>query len=108
MTAGSQGWDIEDPPIKFFFVSTRPPTIGDYNLINSEVGTGQSFAPTPEPGLAHPFWLWSWWDSTPPPVAVETAEPDAEFVADHPLPIKMLLRDPVTTRDGVSGFCEGP
>lgn len=36
--------------ITFFFVSTQPWTIGNYNLTNSRTGTGQSFAPVPEPG----------------------------------------------------------
>ena len=42
------GWDANEP-IRFFFVSTRPPTIGDYNLIGLESGTAQSFAPSPVP-----------------------------------------------------------
>ena len=42
------GWDA-DESISFFFVSTRPPTIGDYNLIGLESGTAQSFAPSPVP-----------------------------------------------------------
>ena len=41
------GCERADP---FFFVSTRPPTIGDYNLIGSESGTANSYAPVPEPG----------------------------------------------------------
>jgi hypothetical protein len=45
------GWDAGES-ISFFFVSTRPPTIGDYNLIGLESGTAQSFqpSPVPEPG----------------------------------------------------------
>jgi hypothetical protein len=43
------GWDANEP-ISFFFVSTRPPIIGDYNLIGLESGTAQSYAPVPEPG----------------------------------------------------------
>ena len=43
------GWDIGEP-ITFFFVSTKSPGIGDYNLTSSEVGTAQSYAPVPEPG----------------------------------------------------------
>jgi hypothetical protein len=45
------GWDANES-ISFFFVSTRPPTIGDYNLIGLESGTAQSFqpSPVPEPG----------------------------------------------------------
>jgi hypothetical protein len=43
------GWDALEP-ISFFFVSTRPPGIGDFNLIGLEAGTAQSYAPTPEPG----------------------------------------------------------
>jgi hypothetical protein len=43
------GWDAFEA-ITFFFVSTRPPTIGDYNLISTEAGTAQSLAPVPEPG----------------------------------------------------------
>jgi hypothetical protein len=46
------GWDAFEP-IRFFFVSTNPPGIGDYNLSTFEVGTGQSYAPlaaVPEPG----------------------------------------------------------
>jgi len=42
------GWDANES-ISFFFVSTRPPTIGDYNLIGLESGTAQSFAPSPVP-----------------------------------------------------------
>lgn len=46
------GWDIGET-IRFFYVSTNPPGIGDYNLGALEVGTGQSYAPiaaVPEPG----------------------------------------------------------
>jgi hypothetical protein len=45
------GWDASEP-IKFFFVSTRPPTLGFYNLIGKESGTALSYAPAavPEPG----------------------------------------------------------
>jgi len=46
------GWDIGDA-ITFFYVSTNPPGLGDYNLGALEVGTGQSYAPLaaiPEPG----------------------------------------------------------
>jgi len=43
------GWDANEP-ISFFFVSTKPPTIGDYNLIGLESGTASSYAPVPEPG----------------------------------------------------------
>ena len=47
------GWDALEP-ITFFFVSTRPPGIGDFNLIGREAGTAQSYAPVsapiPEPG----------------------------------------------------------
>lgn len=43
------GWDTGEA-ISFFFVSTRPPTIGDYNLIGLESGTAQGYAPVPEPG----------------------------------------------------------
>ena len=46
---GPLGWDANEP-ISFFFVSTRPPTIGDYNIIGLESGTASSFAPVPEPG----------------------------------------------------------
>ena len=46
---GPLGWDANEP-ISFFFVSTRPPTIGDYNVIGLESGTASSFAPVPEPG----------------------------------------------------------
>jgi hypothetical protein len=42
------GWDANEP-ISFFFVSTRPPSIGDYNLIGLESGTAQSFSPSPVP-----------------------------------------------------------
>ena len=42
------GWDANES-ISFFFVSTRPPTIGDYNLIGLESGTAQSFSPSPVP-----------------------------------------------------------
>ena len=45
------GWDAGEP-ITFFFVSTRPPTLGFYNLIGKESGTALSYAPAaiPEPG----------------------------------------------------------
>jgi hypothetical protein len=43
------GWNKLEP-ITFFFVSTKPPGIGDYNLLSTEAGTGQSYAPIPEPG----------------------------------------------------------
>ena len=42
-------WDAGDT-IQFYFRSTAPPTIGDYNLLNSEASTAQGFAPIPEPG----------------------------------------------------------
>lgn len=42
-------WDFGEP-ITFFFRSTKPPTIGDYNLLNGEAGTAEGFAPVPEPG----------------------------------------------------------
>lgn len=42
-------WDAAEP-IAFFFRSTRPPTVGDYNLLNSEAGTAEGLAPVPEPG----------------------------------------------------------
>jgi hypothetical protein len=44
-----EAWDANEP-ITFFFRSTKPPTIGDYNLLNGEAGTAQGFAPVPEPG----------------------------------------------------------
>ena len=45
------GWDAGES-IKFFFVSTRPPALGFYNLLGAESGTAVSFAPAaiPEPG----------------------------------------------------------
>jgi PEP-CTERM motif len=43
------GWDANEA-ITFFFVSTKPPGLGDYNLITTEAGSGTSFAPVPEPG----------------------------------------------------------
>ena len=48
------GWGTEEL-IRFFFVSTNPPALGDYNLSTFVVGTGQSYAPAaapivPEPG----------------------------------------------------------
>ena len=45
----TRGWDMNEP-ITFFFVSTKPPGIGDYNLSAGEVGTAQSYTPVPEPG----------------------------------------------------------
>jgi hypothetical protein len=42
-------WDANEP-ISFFFVSTKPPGLGDYNLIGLESGTASSYAPVPEPG----------------------------------------------------------
>jgi len=50
------GWDANES-ISFFFVSTKPPTIGDYNLIGLESGTANGFAPVPEPGTI--AWLGS-------------------------------------------------
>jgi PEP-CTERM motif len=44
-----ENWDFGEP-LTFFFRSTKPPTIGDYNLLNSEAGTAEGFAPVPEPG----------------------------------------------------------
>ena len=46
---GSSGFDSGES-ITYFYVSTQPWHIGDYNLIDTEVGTAQSFAPVPEPG----------------------------------------------------------
>ena len=46
------GWNASEP-ITFFFASTKPPTIKDYNLYSLmpvEVGTAQGLAPVPEPG----------------------------------------------------------
>jgi len=46
------GWDGGET-IRFFYVSTNPPEMGDYNLTTTKVGTGQSYAPmaaVPEPG----------------------------------------------------------
>ena len=48
-TIGILGWDANEP-ISFFFVSTKAPGLGDYNLIGLEAGTANSFAPVPEPG----------------------------------------------------------
>lgn len=45
----ANGWGIGES-ITFFFVSSKPPTLGSYNLIDGQTGTGTSFAPTPEPG----------------------------------------------------------
>ena len=43
-------WDAGES-ITFFFRSTLPPRLGDYNLLNGEAGTGRdAFAPVPEPG----------------------------------------------------------
>jgi PEP-CTERM motif len=47
---GSKGWWDMSEPITFFFVSTKPPGLGDYNLSGVDVGTAQSYAPVPEPG----------------------------------------------------------
>jgi hypothetical protein len=44
-----ENWDAGES-IAFFFRSTKPPTIGDYNLLNGEAGTAEGFAPVPEPG----------------------------------------------------------
>jgi hypothetical protein len=44
-----EGWDAGDS-IRFFFVSTQGPGLGDYNLSTSDVGTATSYAPIPEPG----------------------------------------------------------
>ena len=44
------GWDAGDV-IPFFYVSTGAPREGgNYNLTAGPTGTGQSYAPTPEPG----------------------------------------------------------
>lgn len=42
----------QNDPIKVFFVSTNPPTIGDYVIKNNFAQTdiAESYAPTPEPG----------------------------------------------------------
>jgi len=45
----SSGYDAGES-ITFFFVSTLPPHLGNYNLIDGQTGTGTSFAPVPEPG----------------------------------------------------------
>jgi hypothetical protein len=45
----TDGWDSPEA-ITFFFVSTAPPRLGDYNVINGRIGTATSFAPIPEPG----------------------------------------------------------
>ena len=42
-------WDTGES-ITFFFRSTLPPTLGDYNFLNSEASTATGFAPVPEPG----------------------------------------------------------
>jgi PEP-CTERM motif len=44
-----ENWDAGEA-ITFFFRSTKPPTIADYNLLNGEAGTAEGFAPVPEPG----------------------------------------------------------
>ena len=44
-----EDWDAGEA-IRFYFRSTAPPRLGDYNLLNSEAGTAQGFAPVPEPG----------------------------------------------------------
>lgn len=43
------GWNTGES-ILFFFQSTKPWNIGNYNLIDGQVGTAQSFKPVPEPG----------------------------------------------------------
>lgn len=45
----ADNWDAGES-IRFFFRSTKPPTVGDYNLLNGEAGTGTGFEPVPEPG----------------------------------------------------------
>ena len=44
-------WDAAEA-ITFFYVSMRPPGLPNalYNLSGAQVGTGMSYAPTPEPG----------------------------------------------------------
>jgi hypothetical protein len=45
-------WDATEP-IKFFFVSTLPPAVRNYNLVSTlptEFGTAEGLAPVPEPG----------------------------------------------------------
>jgi hypothetical protein len=42
-------WDASEA-ITFFFVSTHPPSIGDYNLLSTEAGSAHGLAPVPEPG----------------------------------------------------------
>jgi hypothetical protein len=49
-TANDFSWD-EDERIRFFYVSTKPPTIKNYHLTGQPgTGTAESYAPTPEPG----------------------------------------------------------
>jgi hypothetical protein len=47
--SGSADWWDTGEGITFYFVSTINPGLGDYNLINAEVGTATSYAPVPEP-----------------------------------------------------------
>ena len=42
-------WDTGEA-IRFYFRSTAPPRLGDYNLLNGEAGTGIGMSPVPEPG----------------------------------------------------------
>jgi hypothetical protein len=49
-TATFDNWDAYER-IHFFYVSTNPPTIGNYHLTGGpRTGTAESYAPTPEPG----------------------------------------------------------
>jgi hypothetical protein len=49
-TLVDDGWDAGDL-VRFFYVSTKGPREGgNYNLTAGPTGTGQSYAPTPEPG----------------------------------------------------------
>ena len=45
----TDGWDSPEA-ITFFFVSTAPPKLGHYQIIDGRIGTATSFAPVPEPG----------------------------------------------------------
>jgi len=47
--SGSRGWDSGEPIRHFFQSLFAPNAEGDYNIIDSKVGTATSYAPAPEP-----------------------------------------------------------
>jgi hypothetical protein len=48
-TGASDAFFDSGESIRFFFQSSLPPGLGDYNLINAKTGTATSYAPVPVP-----------------------------------------------------------